>query len=114
MKRALFHFQARLAVGSLRPDQRGYGKMPGRGGKSVPQRLKPSSALLFTARLKPCPSWDCLFHEALSVLSKSHNRKNLICLRDSISSCSLAFSKGTLGQPSLRQGHFMRDPLSHT
>src|SRR5580704_3186032 len=49
-------------------------KRPGKNagpGRSVPQRLKPSRALLFTARLKPCPSWDSLFHEALSVLSKS-------------------------------------------
>ena len=56
--------------------------MPGRGEaypfdklRAGSQRLKPSRALLFTARLEPCPSWDSLFHEALSVLSKSPNEK---------------------------------------
>jgi hypothetical protein len=29
--------------------------------KSVPQRLKPSNTQTFTARLKPCPSFDGIF-----------------------------------------------------
>jgi len=35
------------------------------GGKNVPQRLKPGIAVPFTARLKPCPSKDCIRTQTL-------------------------------------------------
>jgi hypothetical protein len=34
-------------------------------GEPVPQRLKPGIAVLFTARLKPCPSGDLVPTETL-------------------------------------------------
>src|SRR6267154_6351969 len=45
--------------------------------KSVPQRLKPSSAQPFTARLNPCPSFDSLF-PSLSGAVQVDQPKNLI------------------------------------
>jgi hypothetical protein len=45
--------------------------------KSVPQRLKPSSAQTITARLNPCPSFDSLF-PSLSGAVQIGQPKNLI------------------------------------
>src|SRR6267154_2197626 len=45
--------------------------------KSVPQRLKPSSAQPITARLNPCPSFDSLF-PSLSGAVQIGQPKNLI------------------------------------
>jgi hypothetical protein len=45
--------------------------------KSVPQRLKPSSAQSFTARVNPCPSFDGLF-PSLSGAVQIDQPKNLI------------------------------------
>ena len=45
--------------------------------KSVPQRLKPSSAQTITARLNPCPSLDSLF-PSLSGAVQIGQPKNLI------------------------------------
>jgi hypothetical protein len=45
--------------------------------KSVPQRLKPSSAQTITARLNPCPSFDSLF-PSLSGAVQVGQPKNVI------------------------------------
>src|SRR5713226_5122157 len=45
--------------------------------KSVPQRLKPSSAQTITARLNPCPSFNSLF-PSLSGAVQIGQPKNLI------------------------------------
>src|SRR5258705_384226 len=45
--------------------------------KSVPQRLKPSSAETITARLNPCPSFNSLF-PSLSGAVQTGQPKNLI------------------------------------
>jgi hypothetical protein len=48
--------EARLSDRSLRIPFRTGRRLHPKCPKSVPQRLKPSSAQVFTARLKPCPS----------------------------------------------------------
>src|ERR1700732_5330092 len=52
-RRAIFHFQARLLVGSLRPDQTGYGKRPGREKRTSAAKAVKRAAIYGTAEAVP-------------------------------------------------------------